>query len=248
MDLKENLLKFFTDNLSRDFLIKKLIPITFSVLFSSLFIGNLLFPTAYDWRYLVISALSDPGDNPNGYLIPSIGTSLSAFLMIPLIGYYHRRLVKVGKGNAITGTIFFTIGIIGLFSVGTIGQIIHGIPKLHEILASVGLLGILFSALFYGFLLLKDRFFGQKQFDFKLTIIIAIVLWTPVIGMATSQIYISVVENDWGWVGLEWIELGVPVVLSFALWEWLLLIAIVTYMILFSIAVPENVEKFIKRK
>ncbi|MHA1999633.1 MAG: hypothetical protein ACTSU9_16105 [Promethearchaeota archaeon] len=245
---------FFSGKLSKDTLIKKLIPAIIAIILLSIFISNLLYPAAYDWRFVVISGLLDSGENPIGNYFLSIGMTVLGILMIPMIGYFQKRLGKICKGVAGTGTFFFLLGIIGLISVGTIGQVIHTIDKFHEILAGIGFLGLLLSAFFYGFPIMKDRNKGAKQFNMKVWTILSIILWIPVIGMAAA----SLMDPGWGWVDLSWINEFDPdyvgtapvllkLVLSFAFWEWLLFGAVMAYMIIFAFFVPDNIIPFQKK-
>ena len=240
--------KFFTGNISRKAMLTVLLPAVLIVLFSSLLISNLLFPTVYDWRFMVISALLDAGDNPLGQYFFSIGMTIAGFMMIPMLGYYNRKLGKICKGTTRVGTFFFLLGIIGLISVGTIGQVIHSIDKFHEILAGVGFIGLVFSAFFYGFSIMKDSSKGAKQFNMKLWMIIAVILWIPVIGMAGSAVYLEVVDTGLGWVSLDWITEGGSPLLSFALWEWVLFVAVIAYMILLAVLVPQEITPLVKEK
>ncbi len=220
----------------------RLVPVIVAIMAGALFVSNLLFPTVYDWRYMVISDLMSQTDNPLGYIIASLGMSIAGILMIPFLGYYQRRYGKICRGTAGVGTAFLLVGIIGLVSMVTIGQILTGVDRLHEILGAVSFLGIVFAGMFYNCPILKDRKKGFKQFNMRLVNSAYLVLWTPVVGMALSAGLLEIIPNDWGWVGIEWIAEGAPVILSFALWEWLLLVSIMIFLVLFVYLTPDDVK------
>jgi hypothetical protein len=242
---KNPILRFLQGDLSKSTLLNRIIPITLIVIGVTTLISNLLFPTAYDWRYMVISALTNAEDNPNGFWILSLGMTIAGFLLIPLPGYFQKRLGKICRGTAGFGSFFFLIGIIGLILVGLLYEGM-GLPdRTHENLALVAFVGLIFGCFFYGFPILKDRllkYHGRQQFDMKLFVPGAIMMWVIFFGMAGSALYLEVVPNDWGWVGIDWIGTRAPVLASFALWEWALFIALLVYLVLLIKLIPEKVE------
>nr|MDO8118966.1 hypothetical protein [Candidatus Sigynarchaeota archaeon] len=231
----------FSGNIPKKTMLR-LVPVIVAIMIGTLFISNLVFPTVYDWRYMVISDLMSQTDNPQGYIIASLGMSIAGILMIPFLGYYQSRYGKICRGTAGVGTAFLLIGIIGLISMVTIGQILTGVNRLHEILGAVSFLGIVFSGIFYNCPILKDKKKGFKQFDMRLVNIAYVILWIPVVGMASSAGLLEIIPNDWGWVGIEWIAEGAPVILSFALWEWLLLVSIMVFLIMLVYLTPDEVK------
>ncbi|MBJ7257509.1 MAG: hypothetical protein JHC69_11960, partial [Akkermansiaceae bacterium] len=72
-------------------------PLSFLVLFTTLFVAALHFPESYDWQRRVISHLISPRHNPDGFLIPSLGMAFSALLVLPLGGYIGRRLWGISR-------------------------------------------------------------------------------------------------------------------------------------------------------
>ncbi|MHA1791355.1 MAG: hypothetical protein ACTSVI_01840 [Promethearchaeota archaeon] len=236
--LSSNIKRFLNGDITKNELLTLVIPFILLSLGVSLLIANLLFPTAYDWRYMVISSLLDRDDNPLGYMIPSIGMTLAGLGMIPMVGYFHKRLNVIAKGPARTGTLFLIISIIGLISIGTIGQAITSIHKFHELLALFAFLGLLLTAGFYWFPIRKDHRKGEGKINFKLVVIGGILIWIAFIGMIVSFAGVELIDNDWGWVGLDWIDKGAPVVFSFALWEWILFLSQMTYLVLLSLSIP----------
>ena len=224
-------------------MLTKLNPLIIAVLSIPIFIANLVFPTAYDWRYMVLSALSSPNDNPQVYLLPSIGMTIAGVLMIPFLGYYQKRLGKICRGSTGVGTFFMLVAIFGMISVSTISQAVTGVKALHEILAVLGFLGVILAGSFYGCPILKDRVKGARQFDMRLYWSGMLLLWLPIIGLIVSSLYIAIIKPPWGYTGIQWItSYQVPAVMSLAFWEWLMFIGIILFIVLLAIMVPENVQ------
>lgn len=172
---------------------------------------------------MVISALTNAEDNPQGFLVLSVAMAVVGVLMIPLPGYFQRRLGKICRGTAAIGTFFYLLGIVGLIAVGVLYEGL-GLPnRLHETLAAVAFAGLVFGNFFYGWPMIKDRlakYHGKRQFNGKLMGIGFTLLWIAFLGMAGSALYLEITPNEWGWVGLDWIGTGAPVLASFAVWEW----------------------------
>jgi hypothetical protein len=57
---------------------------------------------------------------------------------------------------------------------------------------------------------------------------------SPIILAAVAQAYVSHALPALPWVSLEWRELGVPVYLSFALWEWVTCAVFSLYVLVLS--------------
>jgi len=60
------------------------------------------------------------------------------------------------------------------------------------------------------------------------------------IGAASSQAYLYFVPNKLGWVSPKWAELGVPLYLSFAVWEWLASVGVFAYLYLLLVLLPAD--------
>jgi hypothetical protein len=236
---------YLKGNLPKDLLLKKLIPIMFIVMVLSVLISNLFYPTAFDWRYMVISDLTSSTDNPDGFLVLSIGMAICGVLMIPIPGYMHKRLKILCPRTSFFGTFFYSIGILGLILVGLVYDAPGQPNRLHENLAIVAFAGLLFAIFFWGFPMIKDsfaKFNGKNQFDKKQMLLAFSLIWFAVLGAGISALYLEVVDNDWGWVGIDWIENGGPVLASFALWEWMLFVFLMTYIVLLISMTPEKIQ------
>jgi hypothetical protein len=70
----------------------------------------------------------------------------------------------------------------------------------------------------------------------------------PMIGAASSQGYLYFVPNQLGWVGPHWAELGIPLYLSFAFWEWIAWISVFIYLYLTLWLTPATVPTTSSKK
>ncbi len=233
---------FLRGEVEKKWLLTRLLPAIITIIGLSLLISGLLFPTVYDWRYMVISDLMSATANSPGFMFASGGIAVSGILAIPLVGYLHRRLRVICRFTTSVGTFFLLLGIVGMISVG----ILYDVPeRTHVYVAAVAFLGLLFCFFFYGFPMLKDRmarFHGRRQFNGRLMAISFAMLWFAFLGTALSALYVEVTPNDWGWTGLDWIEKGAPVLASFALWEWIVLVSLLTNLLLLVAMIPETVQ------
>jgi hypothetical protein len=256
------LLVFFKGTFSKKMMLTRLIPAVVIVLLVPLFIANLMFPTAYDWRYLVISALLSTEDNPGWNAFPALGMTAAGILMIGFLGYYQKHLGKICRGSTGVGTAFMLVGIIGLIGVGTIGQagglipefhaflVANHVGKLHEYLAALGFLGVVFAAIFYGCPILKDHAKGAKQFNMRAFWGSIVPLLIGVVGLALSSLFNAVAyEGAGNPANPDITDAGLyPAGISFAFWEWILFVGVAVFIVTFPMVVPENIIPFEARK
>jgi len=123
-----------------------LLPLIFISYFGVLGLAIWLYPETYDWRYLSISKLLYPLTNPQFHYVASISVAVSGVLVIPFAGYIRRRLGGAGPKTKLAGAVVFFGGCICLTLAGLIASHpVHGtsrLPKLHEILARIAVIGI----------------------------------------------------------------------------------------------------------
>src|SRR5215510_12976325 len=85
----------FIGHVSKSALLTKLLPLSIAISFGTLIVAAHLFPKEYDWRVRVISKLTSPKDNPEGYWLASLGVITAVILAMPFGGYVARRLHTV---------------------------------------------------------------------------------------------------------------------------------------------------------
>jgi len=137
---------FLRGELARKTILFVLLPLIFISYFGILGLAVWLYPEAYDWRYHSISRLLYPRNNPEFHYIASISVAISGVLMIPFAGYIRRRLHGAVPTAATVGAAVYFGGCVCLTLAGLIASHpAHGtsrVPKLHEILARLSVIGI----------------------------------------------------------------------------------------------------------
>lgn len=123
-----------------------LLPLILISHFGILGLAVWLYPEPYDWRYHSISRLLYPRNNPVFHYVASISVAVSGVLMLPFAGYIRRRLRGAAPTAATVGAALFFAGCICLTLSGLIASHpAHGtsrLPKLHETLARISMIGI----------------------------------------------------------------------------------------------------------
>ena len=140
------LLRYLRGDLTRKTVLTVLLPLILLSYFGVLALAVLLYPDSYDWRYLSISKLLYPRNNPQFHYVAAISLAVTGALMLPFAGYIRRRLRGVSPRGAAVGATLFFAGCLCLSLAGAIAshpaQGTARFPKLHEILARVSVIGL----------------------------------------------------------------------------------------------------------
>jgi hypothetical protein len=182
------------------------------------------FPGGFDWSYTVISKLASQKHNPTGGLLLS-GALLAAMVVLwPVASYLARASGSAGgtgAGDAAgrrpprRALVALRVGIAGGALLGLEGLLqldFSGVArKGHEVLAL-----LTFAGLYGGVLgLYAHRIGGTRTFAWP-----ALLVLLPMIAVLVSQATLYFDQRDLGWVNTNWRDLGVPLWLSFAFWQW----------------------------
>src|ERR1043166_4873766 len=147
------LLSYLRGELTGKTMLFGLVPLILVCHFGVLGIAVLLYPDAYDWRYTSISKLLYPKNNPDFHYIATASIAVTGVLMAPFAGYIRRRLRGAAPIAARLGAALYFIGCVFLTLSGLISSHPeHGksiLPKLHENLARISLIGIGFGMLVF---------------------------------------------------------------------------------------------------
>jgi hypothetical protein len=174
------------------------------------------YPGGFDWVYTVASALASRKHNPDGSTWFAGALGLSMILLWP----YVSALKATQSG---TGSAWVRFGITALRT-GLICGALLGLEKLlirdlsnlvykaHEILALVTFAGLYSGVLA---LILHSALF-RKVFILPLLLVSG-----PLAAIALTQFWLYIGQRDLGWVDTSWREMGIPLWLSFAFWQWL---------------------------
>ncbi|KPK12246.1 MAG: hypothetical protein AMJ68_02710 [Acidithiobacillales bacterium SG8_45] len=189
------------------------------VLYLGIVIAAQKFPDGFDWQYTVASALASHRYNPDGNIWYAGGFGLSMALHWPYISALKEGLdasrsslnrfalfsIRVGLASGIL------IGIEGVF----IRDLAQWVTKGHEVLAIFAFLG-----LYLGLLI----FLVQAMTLRIIYGIPALLVTVPLIAIGVTQFWLWITQRDIGWLNIEWREMGIPVWLSFAFWQWLAIV------------------------
>ena len=116
------------------------------------------------------------------------------------------------------GFVFLRVGLVCGFLMGLERILVYewsdmGVfDKTHEILAI-----LTFAGLYFGSIVILVNL-GYRNRNLLLPIAMVLV---PVVAIAASQLYLYFDQRNLGWVNVQWREMGIPVWLSFAFWQWL---------------------------
>jgi len=127
----------FGGHISKTALLTALLPLSFTLFFGTLSTAALFFPTGYDWRVRVISALTSPNDNPQGCWLPGFGIITAMLLVLPCAGYVANRLPAMTPRLARSAGLAFAFSF-SLLLVAITAQLaepVIGLQWLHELLA-----------------------------------------------------------------------------------------------------------------
>jgi hypothetical protein len=174
------------------------------------------YPGGFDWPYTVVSALASQKHNPTGSIWFAGALSLSMLLLWPYVSSLKKDLcpsLSVAAKFAI-GALRF--GMVCGALVGLERLLIHHLSdwvyKAHEILALLVFFGMYFGVL--GLLILVML----RQ---KLYVVPVLLVASPLLAIGITQFWLYLEQRELGWVDASWREMGIPIWLSFAFWQWL---------------------------
>jgi hypothetical protein len=190
-----------------------------TVLYAGIVIASRYFPGGFDWPYTVASALASHRYNPDGNVWYAGGFGLSMALHWPYVNALKEQLGASRSTLNRFALISIRIGLISGILIGIEGVFIRDlaqwVTKGHELLAILAFLG-----LYLGLLI----FLGQAMARRKIYGIPALLVTLPLVAIGITQFWLWISQRDIGWLNTEWREMGIPVWLSFAFWQWLAIV------------------------
>ncbi len=243
MDIINRFKKLFTGDISRRFVIRRLLPLLLCLFFGGILLSDLYYPAFYDFRYLTISELMNPILNPDGRYFLSVALIVCGIFLIPIAGYLYRKMKVICLNTAKAGKIFMLIGIVGLIFLGFIPDT-DELDPYHQAAAAGIACGMIFSFLAWWLIMRHDtqpKYGGKRQFNRQLMVAGMILMWCAIGGMLLSQGIRFIVTGDLSYVVLSCQAPGSSPILSIALWEWVFFMAFVGYLILLMLMVPDVV-------
>lgn len=238
---------------------KKLLIVGYAVFWLLILLARITFPPENNYRigYDTFSFLGswDSDNNYVGWFFFCIGLVWWAIFSIPLVMYFYRRFIPVAKSAAVFGMILLLIGCLGMLLVGLFpdvheSEILPGLTfsAVHGKISLLGFGGWGLGLIWFGFMLMKDRFTwfphgGQQLFDHKkvlwpyLAFTIMFTLGAYFL-IAWEFVYPVLKESDstvshWG--------SALGTVYSFPLWENLLIYTLMIIIPWFMLVIPKKI-------
>lgn len=182
---------------------------------SGLLLAARYYPGKFDWVYTVASALASQKHNPSGYIWFAGALSLAMLLLWPYVTALQKALRPALPATSIAIAALRTGLICGML-LGLekllIRDLSNWVYKAHEIL---GLLT--FTGLYIGVLMLMVRAMLRQSVNALPLFLTA----SPLVAIGITQFWLYLDQRDLGWVDTRWREMGIPLWLSFAFWQWL---------------------------
>ena len=174
------------------------------------------YPGGFDWPYTVVSALASQKHNPTGSAWFASALSLSMVLLWPYVSTLKKGLCPSLPAAAEFALGTLRIGMVCGALVGAERLLIYDLSdwfyNAHEILALMAFFGFYFGILGLLFLVtLRQRIY---VFTF-------ILVASPLLAIGITLFWLYLDQRDLGWVDSSWREMGIPIWLSFAFWQWI---------------------------
>jgi hypothetical protein len=178
-----------------------------------------LFPGEFDWRYMTVSNLFSSRHNPPGHLWGSAGVVFCGVMGLLWVVLGITRPPATDWRDGLRESGLQALG----FPLMTLAAALPAqwlIPKGHEWLAVIAFLALCSGLIKAWVQLILERYpRGSAHRRFRAIALAGAVLW-PVAGAALTQGYLALFRPELPWVTLAWRAQRVPLLLSFALWEW----------------------------
>ena len=165
-----------------------------------------------------VSSLGNQEKNPQGSLIWRLSFIFGGLSIIPVINYLYHRLQPVAN---ITSKMFWISSVVASICVSLVGVFPENAGLIHYIFAILA-----FFAYMFGFCCNLYTFSKMHRENYpRFSIIPVIILYIFLIGSMIGFIVGLILFGLWYFYGLYWINIYLP------LWEWLVLIAELVYII-----------------
>jgi len=165
---------------------------------------------------MVASSLASQKHNPTGSIWFAGALSLAMILLWPYVSS-----LKKAQLPALPATAKFAISALrtGLICGALLGlekllirDLSNWVYKAHEILGLLTFMGLYFGI----FVLLAQVMLRKKIFALPFLLVAS-----PLLAIGITQFWLYLDQRDLGWVDTSWREMGIPLWLSFAFWQWL---------------------------
>lgn len=176
------------------------------------------YPGGYDWFYTVASALASRKHNPQGGVWFSGALALGMLMLWPYVSSIKKSLIENSISNRLAINAL-RLGVVCGFLVGLERLVIYDLSswlyKSHEFLAL-----FTFAGFYCGIIMMLIRMKLQN----RVYLITFLLIIFPLVAIGITQFWLYLDQRDLGWVDTSWREMGIPVYLSFAFWQWLAIV------------------------
>lgn len=174
------------------------------------------YPGGYDWLYTVATALASRKKNPDGGAWVAGALWVSMMLLWPCVSELKARRQGSLTWASTVSITALRAALVGFALVGIEGLVIRDLTRLiykgHELIALVAFLSAYLGVL--GLLV-------QAMLQQKLYMVPVLLVASPLVAIGITQLWLYFEQRELGWVKPSWRELGIPIWLSFAFWQWL---------------------------
>jgi len=174
------------------------------------------YPGGFDWAYTVISALASQKHNPAGSAWFAGAIGLAMALLWPYVSSLKQNLCPYLPASAKFTVAVLRVGISCGVILGVERLVIHDLSawvyKAHEILALLAFLGFYIGVVG----LLIHVMLRQRVY-----VLPVLLVASPLLAIGITQLWLYLYQRELGWVDTSWREMGIPLWLSFAFWQWL---------------------------
>lgn len=174
------------------------------------------YPGGFDWHYTVASALASQKHNPTGSFWFAGALSVAMILLWPYVSTLKKAQLPAFPVTAKFAINALRTGMICGALLGLEKLLIRDLSnwayKAHEILGLLTFLGLYLGI----FMLLVQAMLRQKIYALHLLLVAS-----PLLAIGITQFWLYLSQRNLGWVDTSWREMGIPLWLSFAFWQWL---------------------------
>jgi hypothetical protein len=185
------------------------------------------YPSEYDWRFMTLSSLIYPERDPAGHLWAMAGVVICGLCGLSWAALLARQWKPDDPEQRPVGIWALRIGSFCMACCAMLPDRLVRVPKGHEILAVLA-----FFSLCIAMVNLTYHALGGGRIRAGL---VATAALSPIMLAALTQAYVSHAFPGIPWVNLTWRDLGMPVYLSFAFWQWMTCIVFSLYIATLSL-------------
>jgi hypothetical protein len=177
------------------------------------------YPGAYDWEYTVVSTLFSVKRNAAGH-----GWAAAGVLVCGLCSCVWASLMQAPSGGR-RGARLVQLGGACMAVAALLPEWLTRGSKLHEMLALAA-----FASLCLGIVeLAYRRLTGARVLARRVSVLLAGAAVSPILLAGAAQLYVFYALPHMTWVSHAWRARQIPVVLSFAFWEWITCVVLTGY-------------------